>query len=63
MHIGLFEFLEAKDPEFYNQYENSPEIYDLILPYIAYKTIEYYYRVCDSWFDFLVKKNERKEDN
>ena len=59
MYRGLFEFLDAKDPNLYNEYENSPEIYDLILPYIAYKAIEYYYDVCDTWFDFLVKKNER----
>lgn len=62
MYIGLFRFLEAKDPDFYKQYEDNPVIYDLILPYIAYKAIEYYYCVCDAWFDFLVKKNERREN-
>ncbi|MFX0150962.1 MAG: hypothetical protein ACFFAJ_09290 [Candidatus Hodarchaeota archaeon] len=54
----LYHFLDKKDPQIYNFYENSPEIYEIILPYIAFIALDNFYRLCDSWYDFLIKKKE-----
>ena len=55
----LFDFLDLKDSEIYDLYEDSPEIYEIIYPYIAFKVLGNYYRLCDSWYDYLIKKKER----
>lgn len=55
--LRFFEFLEKKDPQFFDQLEADGKEQELILPYIAFKALSYYYSICDSWYDYLVKRN------
>ncbi len=54
----LFHFLDKKDSQIYDLFEDSPEIYEIIRPYIAFKALDNFYCLCDSWYDFLIKKKE-----
>ena len=60
MYRGFFQYLEKKDPTFFDYLEEIDEVQDSILPYLAYRAMDIYYCVCDEWFDFLIKSNERK---
>ncbi len=58
MYKGLFQHFLKKDEELFMYSEELEMIQDIILPYTAFKALEYYYEVCDHWLDTLIKANE-----
>lgn len=60
--IGMYRLLEQEDSEIFDKAEDQGEALEIIKPYIAWKILDYYYSMCDHYFDYLAKKAERKEN-